>query len=185
MSASVASSGARFGPIAATRTQFKSAGDFLRAAAINPHQVMAAAAGQSEGIGEEGGFAVPPQFSAALLNRAAEISLFLSRANVIPATSNMLVLPTWDLDQTGGKRGGLTAVWLDEAQAATYAAGADDSSDDPAEQSRHLARAHVRDERRRPGYARRRSKRSRPLRSPLRSTAPALPAVVRVRRSGF
>jgi HK97 family phage major capsid protein len=98
----------------------RSAGDFLRVAATNYAGMIAnAAAGQSEAIGEDGGLAVPPQYSAALLDAAADQSLFLQRANVIPALSNQLVLPKWDNDGTGGKRGGLTAVWTAEAGSAT------------------------------------------------------------------
>jgi HK97 family phage major capsid protein len=61
-------------------------------------------------VGEEGGWAVPPQFSAALLDQAAEQSIMLSRARVIPAVSNQITLPVWDTaTQTSGARAGLTA----------------------------------------------------------------------------
>jgi HK97 family phage major capsid protein len=99
----------------------RSAGDFLRIAATNYHSLIAnAATGQGEAVAEDGGIAVPPQYSAALLDAAADQSLFLQRANVIPALSNQLVLPKWDTaDGTGGKRGGVTAVWMAEAGSAT------------------------------------------------------------------
>src|SRR5262245_38977356 len=110
-----------FGPVRSVSTPFASAGDFLRAAANNIHdpRLFVNATGQSEGVAEDGGFAVPSQFSAVLLDKAAESSLFLSRANALPGTSNQITLPAWDTDRSSAKRGNLTAVWLEEAASAT------------------------------------------------------------------
>jgi HK97 family phage major capsid protein len=117
--------GRRFGDLfgavtAPQRVEFNSLAEMVRVAFKNPLdrrlQVMNAPAGMSEGTGADGGFLVPPQFSAALIDRSLEMEVVRPRANVVPATSNVLMMPFWQTDQTSGKRAGLTLAWLAEGQ---------------------------------------------------------------------
>lgn len=77
------------------------------------------AAGAYTGIGVEGGFAVPPAWSAALLNSIAEQSFFLSRCRVLPMDADVQSFPVLNsYDRTKGpgkfiaekKAEGLTAT---------------------------------------------------------------------------
>lgn len=117
--------GRRYGDLfgaapAPQRVEFKSLAEMVQLAFKNPLdrrlQVMNAPAGMSESIGAEGGFLVPPQFSAALIDRSLEMEVVRPRANVVPASSNVLAMPFWQTDQTGNKRAGLTLAWLGEGQ---------------------------------------------------------------------
>lgn len=74
----------------------------------------------AEGAGSTGGYLVPTEFVARLLQVAGENAIVRPRAYIQPMTSNTLTIPA--LDQTGtagaGKSnffGGMTAAWTGEA----------------------------------------------------------------------
>jgi len=74
------------------------------------------ALGGSEGVGEDGGFAVPPAFIGRLLDEALEMEIIRPRATVLPVgNSNIANVPAWDdLDHSAGTSAGLEGLWTAE-----------------------------------------------------------------------
>lgn len=74
------------------------------------------AANQREGSPADGGFAVPTEFSAAIMDAASEFDFIRPLAMVWPMASATRKVPAWsNLDQTDGKQfGGLNLQWLAE-----------------------------------------------------------------------
>lgn len=74
----------------------------------------------TENVPSTGGFVVPEQFAAWLLDASLESELIRPRATIWPMTSDTLKVPGWDSsDHTSSLFGGLTGTWLDEAGSAT------------------------------------------------------------------
>jgi HK97 family phage major capsid protein len=100
---------------------FSSIGEFCRTALLNPLDQRLQNRGHgvrnsmSEGIGEDGGFAVPVQFFGSLLDASLESEIIRPRCGVIPMSSNMATLPSFNyLDSTGNTRAGLVLRWVNE-----------------------------------------------------------------------
>jgi len=101
---------------------FDSLGAFALAAIRDPMdtRLRATSTYQREGVGADGGFAVPVQFVDALLDQALEQEVIRPRANVVPLASGSATLPAFDLSShVGAKRGGLQLLWMGEAGTAT------------------------------------------------------------------
>lgn len=112
-----------FGPVPNSAKQsnpFRSFGEYALAAIHDPldprlRQIRGDAGGMTEGVGEDGGFAVPLQFFGDLLDASYELEALRPRCGVIPMSSNMVVTPRFDyFDNTNAKRAGLTLQWADE-----------------------------------------------------------------------
>lgn len=72
-----------------------------------------------EGIPSEGGFAVPEEFAAFLIDNSLEAEIVRPRAQVWPMKSETRKIPAWDgFDHTSNLFGGLSGVWLGEGQTA-------------------------------------------------------------------
>jgi HK97 family phage major capsid protein len=124
-----ASTGARvLGPVArhSSAYGFRDFGDFAAAVrmAATPGgetdgRLMAAAASTygNESSGTDGGFAIPPDFRAAIMEKAfGEMSL-ISRTDQVPVAGNSLTIPTSMTTPWGSD--GITAYWTGEAAAIT------------------------------------------------------------------
>ena len=109
--------GALFAPRAkgSNGGQFANLGEFVACALTNPLDSRLRAAVTtfgSEGVGADGGFAVPVQFIDALMDEALESEIVRPRAYVVPMASNTATLPAFDLsDGTGRKRANLQLKW--------------------------------------------------------------------------
>src|SRR5262245_4218461 len=74
----------------------------------------------SEGVGEDGGFAVPPGWYGGLLDESLEVEQLRPLCNVIPMTGPQVTVPAFDnTTQTGAKRANLQLVWADELSTQT------------------------------------------------------------------
>jgi len=74
----------------------------------------------SEGVGEDGGFAVPPGLYGGALDRSLEQEAIRPRASVLPMEGPTMIVPAFDYtDGTGGKRAGLQLAWLGESASAS------------------------------------------------------------------
>ena len=84
-------------------------------------RISAAASGMTEGIPSQGGFLVPEQFSAELLDAALESEIVRPRARVYPMTTSARKIGGWDaMDSSGGAPfGGFDIQWLGEGGSAT------------------------------------------------------------------
>lgn len=69
----------------------------------------------SEGTGADGGFAVPPDFAAAIAVKAFGEDSLIGRADQIRTTKNSIVMPT-DMTTPWNTSGGIQAYWTGEAQ---------------------------------------------------------------------
>jgi HK97 family phage major capsid protein len=108
--------GAMFAAPAAGLTdgRFDSFEDFLRAVHRGLDERLALT-GMYEGIPSEGGFLVPEQFAAMLLDKSLEDEIVRPRAAVYPMASASRKIPAWDgSDHTSSLYGGLTGTWLAE-----------------------------------------------------------------------
>lgn len=76
-------------------------------------------------IDSDGGFLVPPQFAAGLLQRTYSIGQVMSRCRQQPMTGNKLVLNGVDETSraTGSRFGGVQAYWLEESGTITASKG--------------------------------------------------------------
>jgi len=114
----------------ATVAPFVAFGDFLRSArnaenvpdAIDPRLLpfRAAGIGLGEGLGSDGGFLIPPQFSEQLITRTFLGGKMMQRVRRVPVTSNRYGIPI--VDETsrvaGSRWGGVTAAWQGEGATA-------------------------------------------------------------------
>jgi HK97 family phage major capsid protein len=68
-----------------------------------------------------GGFAIPSEFAAGLLDVSLESEIVRPRATIYPMKSDKLTIPAWDdLDHSSGQvYGGFAINWLDEEESAT------------------------------------------------------------------
>ncbi len=105
--------------------KFKSLGEFCQAifhqkitmGQVDPRLVRK---DMSSGLGSEGGFLVPEEFRAELLQNALEASIVRSRARIIPMSSLTVRIPTVrETTRATTLFGGLTATWTDENETIT------------------------------------------------------------------
>ena len=110
------------------RAGFKSMGEYFQCVVragmpagsgyLDERLVEIRATGLSEGVGSEGGFAVPTDFSTQLLQLAHETGLLPPLCLKIPITKgNSIDLPTIDQSSRadGSRLGGIEARWIQEA----------------------------------------------------------------------
>ncbi len=78
-------------------------------------------AGQMEGISSSGGYTVPTELAALIMNSALENEILRPRCRLFPMKSNSLVVPAWDADNhtDGNLYGGFSLVFLNEGGTAT------------------------------------------------------------------
>lgn len=104
----------------------------VRAAALQPHRTDArlyelnrrgvgGAAGASEAVPADGGFAVAPEFKRALVERIYADDEVLGRVFNTPMKSSSLAFPTFDEESRvdGSRFGGIRGYWENEADTAT------------------------------------------------------------------
>ena len=72
----------------------------------------------SEGIGEDGGFAVPPDFRTAIMEKVMGEDSLLSRTDQMTTASNSITFPA-DETTPWDSSGGIQAYWADEASQIT------------------------------------------------------------------
>lgn len=112
-------------PAAEAKTSFENLGEFLAAVRFNPndqrlHYENNPQAGQSMGVGPEGGFMVPKQFLNEVLRVDTASSIVRPRARVIPAGSPpdaALSIPALDQSSSENMYGGVTMNWIGEGVA--------------------------------------------------------------------
>ena len=68
----------------------------------------------SEGVGEDGGFAVPPDFRTAIMEKVLAEDSLLSRTDQLTTSSNSITFPA-DETTPWDSSGGIQAYWADEA----------------------------------------------------------------------
>lgn len=105
--------------------RFESFGEFALAVANGGHDSrLIRNSTMSTGEGTTGGFLVPTQFLANILDASLSMEVIRPRATVIPMTSKSAVAPAFDFsDGTNGKRAGLQLLWGAEAQQLTEQRG--------------------------------------------------------------
>lgn len=110
------------------RHGFRSFGEFaqavkaaVRAGAgqIDPRLTMnAPTTGSTEGVGEDGGFAVPPDFRAAIMSKVMGEASLISRTDQLTSSSNSITLPK-DETTPWQTSGGIQAAWEGEMSVLT------------------------------------------------------------------
>jgi len=107
------------------RAGWRGAGEFLAAmhsGRMDPRLVRDTA-GQSEGIGADGGFFVPGVVLSGVMDAALELGVMRAGANVAPIASNAAMVPIWDfMDHTTGI-GGFVGHWMGEGATADIQKG--------------------------------------------------------------
>ena len=96
-------------------------GDFFRAAAngVNDPRLFSNATGV-EGVGVDGGFAVPPGFYGGVIDLALQEAVFAPKCRVFSTPGNSMSIPMPDVrDRSAGSIGGITANWSGENQQQT------------------------------------------------------------------
>lgn len=103
---------------------FKTQGEYFKAVQLAAssnlmrvdERLRAAAAGtiSTEGVGQDGGFAVPPEFRNAILERAFGEDSLIGRADPIPLQGNSITFPA-DMTTPWDSSGGIQALWEGEA----------------------------------------------------------------------
>ncbi len=85
--------------------------------------MLAAAAGASEGVPSDGGFLVVPDYSMEIFKRVYEMGQISSRVRRVPISANSNSLITFAVDETsrvnGSRWGGVASYWTPEAGAMT------------------------------------------------------------------
>lgn len=105
---------------------FKHLGDFclaVRKMALGDRdeRLIKAASGMNEGIDSDGGFTVPDEFRAQLLQHMWDYSVLASRATQLPMASNSVTVPYLEESSRadGSRQGGVLGYWTEEAGAPT------------------------------------------------------------------
>jgi HK97 family phage major capsid protein len=94
---------------------WNSAGEFLTVVGRGLHDPRLFAASMSTGVGEDGGYAVPPAILGQWLDTSLESEIVRSRATVWPMTTDTRVVPAWDLmDRSGDDVAGFEIQWTPE-----------------------------------------------------------------------
>lgn len=95
---------------------WESLGEFVQAASnrlADPR--LFAADGGNIGVPSEGGFMVPTQFYAELLDLSLESEIVRPRARIVPMRSDKIEAPIWDkYDRSGGAPFGFSIRWMAE-----------------------------------------------------------------------
>lgn len=96
--------------------EFKNFKDFaLAIKAKDTRRLYDAVAGGSEGIGTDGGFLVPEEFSSMFIDGTIENSVMLPGCSIYPMKSASRIVPAWDgADHSSGLLGGMAANWIQE-----------------------------------------------------------------------
>ena len=106
------------------KSGFKSFGEFALAVKTNPKDARLAAAnqkanGMNVAVDSEGGFLVPEEFIATLLDKQTATGQVMSRATRIPMTSEIVRLPSIvESSRASTRSGGVLGYW--KAEAAQY-----------------------------------------------------------------
>lgn len=112
-----------FGTKTLDRGGFESFNEFLtllHTGRSDARLVLSEERAMTTGTGPGGGFAVPEEFSAWLLDQSLEGEIIRPRATVWPMLSQNKKVPGWDMStNVGSLFGGLTAEWLAESGTAT------------------------------------------------------------------
>jgi HK97 family phage major capsid protein len=77
-------------------------------------RLITAAAGGSEGIGADGGFLIPPEFAATLLDASLENEIVRPRARIEPMKYTSKTVAGLDTQDHSADIGGLSGVWIGE-----------------------------------------------------------------------
>jgi HK97 family phage major capsid protein len=111
-----------FGTRSLTRGGFESFGEFLKILNSGRFDGRMMAAAGSESVPSGGGFFVPDQFAAEMLDASLENEIVRPRARVVPMKSQTMKVAGFDsLDHSGGLLfGGLAAVWMNELGPGTF-----------------------------------------------------------------
>lgn len=99
---------------------FQNLGEF--AAAVwkrDPKLFTNAASGMSEGVGADGGFYVPPQFLAGIVDDSLEAESVRPRATIIPMTSSEITIPLFDTTDRSTGVAGLNPTATQEGSGGT------------------------------------------------------------------
>lgn len=105
---------------------FASLGDFLRAlhgGLADQRMVPAASSGASEGVGADGGFMVPSQYVADMLDASLEEEIVRSRAVVRPMDTNSMYVSGFNTLNHTSSIGGFAASWMTEGSSMTVQKG--------------------------------------------------------------
>ena len=100
--------------------EMKDFGDFIYTVRFNPHDSALeerTAAGQSMGVGAEGGFVIPPRFIPSIREVAIDQAIFRPRASVIPAGTppdQTISFPALDQSTNYGMYSGVSVSWIAE-----------------------------------------------------------------------
>lgn len=107
---------ALFPELAGQRTEFRSLGDWWKAAVSDRYDERLESRSHVAGVPELGGYLVPTQYAGMIVNPALQESIILSRARVVPLDSLKVEAAAWDdLDQsTGAYYGGFKPTWIAE-----------------------------------------------------------------------
>jgi HK97 family phage major capsid protein len=106
------------------RRGFQNMGDFSRCVmaagrpggAVDPRLLLdAPSTWGSEGVGADGGFAVPPEFRTAIMEKVLGEASLLGRTDLIDVAGNSITIPK-DETTAWQTSGGITANWEGEAQ---------------------------------------------------------------------
>lgn len=79
------------------------------------HPNLYAATGMSEGVGADGGFVVPTEFSAEMLDASLEDEIVRPRATISPMVSRQKQIAGWESNDHSAAIGGFTGHWMEEA----------------------------------------------------------------------
>jgi len=92
-----------------------SPGEFLTVVGRGLHDPRLFAASMSTGVGQDGGYAVPPAILGNWLDSSLESEIVRSRATVWPMIGDSRVVPAWDLmDRSGDDVAGFEIQWTPE-----------------------------------------------------------------------
>lgn len=99
--------------------EFETFGDFARAVYQgDTKRLSRAASGMSSGSGSDGGYYVPPEFTAGLLDAALEDEVIRPRAHVYPMASKTLEAPVFDYSNHSTGVAGFVGAWMAEGSEA-------------------------------------------------------------------
>ncbi len=111
-------------PEALSTNGFASREEFFRVLHSGLHDSRLFASNMNESTPAEGGFLVPTEYSAGLLDASLENEIVRPRATVFPMTTSTRKIAGWDgLDHSAGSIAGFTAAWLAEGAPGTIQAG--------------------------------------------------------------
>jgi len=97
-------------------SDFSSFGEFLQVldTGLADNRLQAAVQGGSEGVGVDGGFLIPPDFAATLMDATLESSVVASRAQIEPMQFAQKIVAGLDTQDHSSFIGGFIGVWIGE-----------------------------------------------------------------------